>query len=77
MAKAGLDRAGAKPDKMDKASRVAADLLNPNMPPETVEGQAATIAIEGGEQIYDSISKRKKRSAKQKAQPAASGWWGR
>ncbi|MGE4421790.1 MAG: hypothetical protein AB7D39_05790 [Pseudodesulfovibrio sp.] len=47
--KAGLDWARTNPDKIDKAGRVAADLFNPNMPPETVEGQTATIAIEGGE----------------------------
>ncbi len=76
IAKAGADWVKTNPDKVDKAGRVGADLIDPNMPPETVEGQV----VQAGKLIVKRIKhglNNKNEKQNKKKQRIPSDIWGR
>jgi len=75
--KAGIEWAKANPDKIDKIGRIGADIVNPNLPPETLEGQGVIVTYETGKKIYDAINNGHKKSQKKESRPTHSEWWGR
>lgn len=75
--KAGIDWAKTNPDKVDKAGRVANDVFNESLPPETPEGQVIVAGKKMLEKMYASLPNGKATDVKKKNRQTHTGWRGR
>ncbi len=56
--KTGIEWTKANPQKLDKIGRVGKDLMDPNLPPETIEGQVLTL----GRWTLEELQRRNKKN---------------
>jgi hypothetical protein len=77
--KAGFDWARTNPDKIDKAARIGKDIVDPNLPPETPEGQLVTAGKFLAQKVKDRFEKGNDvaNEQKKKSKHVPSGVWGR
>ncbi|MEZ7198440.1 RHS repeat domain-containing protein [Pseudodesulfovibrio karagichevae] len=79
IAKVGLDWARTNPDKIDKVARIGKDIVDPNLPPETPEGQLVTAGKFLAQEVNDRFEKGNDvaNEQKKKSKHIPSGVWGR